>query len=54
MPGAALFLLFESNIPALEERYEHDRADIFRMAESCASTATGVESRVMTRPASGF
>jgi hypothetical protein len=48
----------ESNVPTLEEKYEHDRADVFRMvgalAEIVASTATGAEYRMVTRQSSTF
>lgn len=48
----------ESVIPTLEERYEHDRADVFRivgsLAEIVASTATGVEYSIVTRQISTF
>jgi len=55
---AELISSAESIIPALEERYEHDRADVFRMvgslAEIVASTATGVEYSIVTRQFSTF
>src|SRR5690242_8579730 len=55
---AELISSSESIVPSLEERYEHDRMDVFRMvgtlAEIVAATATGVEYRIVTRQVSTF
>jgi hypothetical protein len=55
---AELISSSESNIPSLEEKYEHDRADVFRivgtLAEIVASTATGNEYGTVTRQFSTF
>lgn len=55
---AELISSSESIVPSLEEKYEHDRMDVFRMvgalAEIVASTVTGVEYRIVTRQVSTF
>jgi len=55
---AELISSSESNIPSLEEKYEHDRADVFKLvgtlAEIVASTATGNEYGTVTRRLSTF
>lgn len=55
---AELISSSEATITTLEERYEHDRADVFRMvgtlAGIVAASATGVEYRIVTRQISTF
>jgi hypothetical protein len=55
---AELISSSESTIASLEEKYEHDRADVFRivgtLAEIVAATATGTEYSIVTRQFSTF
>jgi hypothetical protein len=48
----------DSTIPSLEEKYEHDRADVFRivgtLADIVASNVTGNEYSTVTRQFSTF